>query len=331
MATHLRWGILATGTIAHAFASGLKQSRTGTLAAVCSRSLQKAQDFTAKHGGRPYDSIENFLADPGVDAVYIASPHHLHEAHTIACARAGKGILCEKPFTLSRLEAESALPEVRDANVFFMEAFMVRCHPQAQRIRALVAEGALGDVRVIRADFSFHVDPAWENFRLVAAHGGGGLMDVGVYCVQFANMVAGGAPTRAEYVATRAGDGYDAWGSGILQYTSGTTAHFGCGVHQATRTEAWVHGTKGHLRLLAPWFMGAGIEFYENPNAEPVWRETFESAGDLYALEADAVAASFEAKQSPLMTWQDTLDLAQTIDELKASAGLTFGRNPEAG
>src|SRR5579862_1655244 len=115
MVTHLRWGILATGHIAHQFAGGVNASKTGEIAAVGSRTLETAQGFCAKHGGKPYGSYQAVLDDPKVDAVYIATPHHMHAEWTIKCAQAEKGILCEKPFTLTTAEAETALAAVKKA------------------------------------------------------------------------------------------------------------------------------------------------------------------------------------------------------------------------
>ena len=127
MSNRLRWGILATGSIANQFAEGLAVCGSGELVAVGSRTIERATEFCAKHGGTPYGSYAEVYNNPDVDAVYIATPHHMHMDDTIAVAKAGKGILCEKPFTLNAIEAERALAAVKEANVFFMEAFMYRC------------------------------------------------------------------------------------------------------------------------------------------------------------------------------------------------------------
>src|SRR5579862_7212417 len=176
MAHHLRWGILATGRIAHQFAGGLKVSKTGELVAVGSRTFESAKVFTGKHGGKPYASYEEVLGDPRVDAVYIATPHHLHSEWTIKAARAGKGILCEKPFTLDLPEAEHALVAVKEAGVFFMEAFMYRCHPQTLKVKQLVDEGAVGQVTMIASEFGYGMPRDSQNFRFEGAVGGGALM-----------------------------------------------------------------------------------------------------------------------------------------------------------
>jgi predicted dehydrogenase len=201
----LRWGIIATGGIAHQFARGLKASKTGTLVASGSRSLEKASAFAEQHGGKGYGAYGDVLADPEVDAVYIATPHHLHSEWTVKAAAAGKGILCEKPFTLNELEARKTLEQVLPTGVFFMEAFMYRCSPQMRKLVELVRGGAIGQVRAIAAEFSFHAGRNWDNFRADGAVGGGGLMDVGTYCVSFSRLIADQEPSRAEYVAVEVG------------------------------------------------------------------------------------------------------------------------------
>ncbi|HWA84185.1 MAG TPA: Gfo/Idh/MocA family oxidoreductase, partial [Fimbriimonadaceae bacterium] len=212
MSDHLRWGILATGRIAQQFAGGVKASKTGELVAVGSRTLESAQAFTARHGGKPYDSYEAVLDDPSVDAVYIATPHHLHAEWTIKAAQAGKGILCEKPFTLDAAEAEHALAAVKKAGVFFMEAFMYRCHPQTLKAKSLVEEGAIGEIRMVASEFGFNAARDWDNFRLDGKLGGGALMDVGTYCVSFSRLIAGEEPSHVAYLPKMTERNYDETG-----------------------------------------------------------------------------------------------------------------------
>ena len=231
MSDRLRWGILATGAIARQFAAGLPTSKTGTLHAVGSRTLESATKFTAQYGGKPLTSYEAVLEDPEVDAVYIATPHHLHAEWTIKAARAGKAILCEKPFTLSAPEAERALAVVKAQGVFFMEAFMYRVHPQTIKVRELLRSGAIGRPLVVNAEFGFGASRDWGNFRADGALGGGGLMDVGTYCTTFASLVAGEEASEGCYKAEITAKGYDAFGSGALGYPSGMTASFGTGIH----------------------------------------------------------------------------------------------------
>src|SRR5271154_5347990 len=158
----LTWGILGTGAIARTFAQQLPASRSGRLAAVASRDASKAADFAAKFAApHAHGSYEALLADGSVQAVYIATPHPQHVQWAIAAARAGKHILCEKPIGLNQWEAMAIVEAAADNDVFLMEAFMYRCHPQTHKLIELITGGAIGEVRLIDAAFCFqtHFDP----------------------------------------------------------------------------------------------------------------------------------------------------------------------------
>ncbi|OWU66309.1 MAG: dehydrogenase [Armatimonadetes bacterium Cent15-Ar3] len=226
MAEQVRWGIIGPGNIARQFAEGLAVSKTGTLVAAGSRTLSRAEEFCAKHGGKAYGSYEEVLNNPEVDAVYIATPHHTHMNDTIACAKAGKAILCEKPFTLNALEAERALAAVREAGVFFMEAFMYRCTAQTAKIREWIDSGIIGEVKLVNTSFAFQAGEEWANFRNDPALGGGGLMDVGAYCVSLARLAFGEEPSDAWYVSQPSSKGVDWIGSGMLKFSGNRSAVF---------------------------------------------------------------------------------------------------------
>src|SRR5579871_4902609 len=193
--TQLKWGILGTGKIAETFAKGIAGSKTGKLIAVGSRAQETADKFgTTYDVPRRYPTYTELLADPEVDAIYISLPNHLHAEWTIRCAEAGKHILCEKPFTVNAQEAESTLAELERYAVFFMEAFMYRCHPQTAKLAQLLAEKAIGEVRLIQCSFCYNMGPRYENIRLRHDVAGGGIMDVGCYTMSLARLIAGAEP-----------------------------------------------------------------------------------------------------------------------------------------
>lgn len=323
MADHLRWGILATGSIARQFAGGLKVSETGELVAVGSRSIETARDFSERYGGKPYGSYDDVLADSNVDAVYVATPHHLHCEWTIKAARAGKGILCEKPFTLSADEAERTLKSVREADVFFMEAFMYRCHPQTLNAVDLARSGSLGDIKMIASEFGFNSSRGWDNFRLQGSLGGGALMDVGTYCVSFSRLIAGQEPSKTAYFASITERGYDQTGSGALAFPNGVNAHFGTAIHQHLENKARVYGSEGILEIDAPWKCFGAMRVWRDGKVAEEWNLATDN-DHLYAHEADAVARFWEQGECSYMSIADTIGQARTLDALKASAGLSF-------
>src|SRR5581483_4245678 len=192
MSKKLAWGIIGTGRIAGIFAQGLAESKTGTLLAVGSRSQAAADTFGETwQAPRRYGSYEQLLADKDVEAVYIATPHPWHAEWAIKAAEAGKHILCEKPLALNFPEAMAIVEAARRNDVFLMEAFMYRCHPQTAKLIELIRSGAIGQVRVIQASFSFHSHFSPESRLLNNALGGGGILDVGCYCASMVRLIAG--------------------------------------------------------------------------------------------------------------------------------------------
>jgi predicted dehydrogenase len=201
---HYRWGILGTGNIASQFATDAAAGKI-QLQAVSSRDLSKAQAFAQKFSiARAYGSEAELLADPTVDFVYIALPNSLHGDASRRAAQAGKHILCEKPWVATRADADSLLEEIRLADVFFMEAFMYRCHPQWAQVRTWIEEGSIGPIRTLEAHFGYHLKAQADNVRNQADLEGGALMDVGCYPVSLARWVTGEEPVRWRSLSRKA-------------------------------------------------------------------------------------------------------------------------------
>ena len=208
-----------------------------------------------------------------------------------------------------------------------MEAFMYRVHPQTIRVGELLREGAIGEPLVVSAEFRFAADRDGGTFRTDAAVGGGGLMDVGGYCVSFARMVAGEEPDGAHLAAFIGSAGYDEWATGTLGFPGGMSACFATRVHVILRNDAWIYGEAGSIGITSPWKCEPGSKLVlRREGAEP---ETFELGTDndtLYGIEADAVVEWLEAGECPHMTPEDTLGNMRALDALRRSAGLTFAR-----
>jgi len=318
--------LLGAGNIAAKFANGLTRTDQATGLAIGSRNLEKAREFAAKHGlERAYGSYDEVLADPDVDVVYIALPNHLHAEWSIKAAQAGKHILCEKPVTLNTPQLERVLAVVKAQDVFFMEAFMYRCHPQLQKVRELLEAGAIGEVRTLHASFSFNMGPQYDNTRMVNYMGGGGLMDVGCYCVSFCRWAVGEEPARCRAVAhigerTRV----DEYMAGVLEFPSGPVAYFTSGIQCNVPASADIYGSRGSIHIESPWLppeSGTPVMLLADGKAE-----TFEiSLGrDLYENEALHVAEHLEQRQAPAMTWDDSLGQMRALDALRADMGLVF-------
>ena len=254
-ADRLRWGVLGTGGIAHRFAEGIAQSESGVLAAVGSRTQESADRFGDELGlARRYSSYDAVLADPDVQVVYIALPNSMHGEWAVAAARAGKHILCEKPFTANAAEAERVIAEVRRHDVFLLEAYLYRCHPQTARLKGLIDEGAVGQVRLIECRFTFDLGPRYDNIRLSRELAGGGIMDVGCYTSSLALLVAGAEPTEVTglaHIGPRSG--VDEWATASLAFPNGALASMICGTQVQGENALWVWGERVSIYVPDPW------------------------------------------------------------------------------
>jgi len=338
MADRLRWGILAAGGIAKNFAKGVAHSQTGTVVAVGSRGLRKAEAFADEFDiPRRHGSYEALLADPEVDAVYIATPHPMHAEWAIKAAEAGKHILCEKPIALNHAEAMAMVEAALAHDVFLMEAFMYRCHPQTRRLIDLVRDGAVGEVRVIHATFSFHAGFDAER-RLFANHlGGGGILDVGCYAVSASRLIAGAAlgkdfadPIEVKAVGHLGETGVDEWTVGCLKFEGDILAQVAAGVSLQQKNTLEVYGSEGHLAVPRPWIPNreggsSTILLHKKGDDEPE-EIRIETDEWLYGLEADVVAANLENRQAPApaMSWDDTLGNMRTLDAWREEIGLVY-------
>jgi predicted dehydrogenase/aryl-alcohol dehydrogenase-like predicted oxidoreductase len=338
----LKWGILATGNIAKAFANGVLHSKHGQLVAVGSRSKESADKFGKQFGiKRRHDSYEALLNDPEVEAVYIATPHPSHAEWAIKAAEAGKHILIEKPIGLNVAEAMAMIEAARANDVFLMEAFMYRCHPQTHKLVEILRSGVIGDVKLINATFSFQAGYN-ENSRILANDlGGGGILDVGCYPVSMARLVAGvqlGKPFANPTKVTGAGKlnpntGADEYAIGTLEFEGGILAQIATGVLLNQRNVVEIFGDKGNILMTWPWMpgrQGGTNDIIVQRNGQ--LREIHAVSTDewLYGIEADTVAEALAAGKrqadSPAMSWNDSLGNIQTLDRWRQAIGLTYNR-----
>ena len=342
MSSLLQWGILGTGNIAHAFAHGLTHSRTSELAAVGSRAAETAARFGAEFGlprSACHASYEALLADPAVEAVYISNPHPGHAEWAIRCAEAGKHVLCEKPLAMNHAEGTAIIEAARRHNVFLMEAFMYRCHPQALRLAELVRTGAIGRIRVIQATFSFHGGDDPRSRLRDPALGGGGILDVGCYPVSMARRIAGAATGQAFaepedfYAVGHMGEtGVDDYTVAVARFPGEIVAQLAAGVRVSQENVVRIYGETGYLVVPQPWAPsrdGGSSRFFLHrpgqPQPEEFRFDTPENAvGYLYTLEADHVAAHLGERQSPAMSWADSLGNLKTLDRWRAAIGLVY-------
>jgi predicted dehydrogenase/aryl-alcohol dehydrogenase-like predicted oxidoreductase len=339
--TRLRWGIIGPGTIARTFAGGLAHSRTGRLVAIGSRNPDRPGLTDGFPGARVLAGYDALLADPEVEAVYIATPHPSHAEWAIKAADAGKHALVEKPMGLTAYEADAVIHAHRRAGTFVGEAFMYRVHPQTERLIALIREGAIGEVRMIQSSFGFALpkfDPAHRLYANDLA--GGGILDVGCYPVSMSRLIAGTVegrpfldPVEVAGMAALGDTGVDEWAAALLRFPNGILAECACAVSLKQENVLRVLGTTGRIEVADFWFAsghegGVGkIEVIASSGE----RRTVEvdEPGWLYAFEADAAGEAIRAGRQqfapPGMTWDDTLGNLRVLDKWRAGAGLRYG------
>jgi predicted dehydrogenase len=251
----LGWGILATGRIAGIFAQGVARSQHSRLVAVGSRTQAGADRFAQEFNvPRAHGSYEALLADPEVQAVYIATPHPQHVEWAVKAAEAGKHILCEKPVGLNHAEAMVMTEAARAHGVLFMEAFMYRCHPQTAKVLEIVRSGVLGEIRLVQAAFGFNAGFNATSRLWANASGGGGILDVGCYPVSFSRLIAGamsGQPFLDPVSVTGAGQlhaetGVDVVAAATLKFANGLVAQVGTSIGLSQEKRAAHPRHRGH-------------------------------------------------------------------------------------
>jgi predicted dehydrogenase/aryl-alcohol dehydrogenase-like predicted oxidoreductase len=345
MSTKLNWGLLGAGAIARAFAKGLSQSDTGIAYAVASRAKDKSDAFAKEHGvTKSYGSYEEMLADPAVHAVYVSTPHPLHAEWAIKVLNAGKHVLVEKPFALNQWQTLAIMEAAKINKKLVMEAFMYRCHPQTARLVELIKEKVIGDVRFIRASFSFQTNFDATSRLFANDLAGGGIMDVGCYAASIARLVAGAAvgqkfadPIEVKGSAKLGPTGVDHWAGATLKFESGIIAELFTGVEANADNTLYVYGSQGNLKVPNAFVANrSNVDIGKiiiQRNGEP-WREEIVEAGcTSFAYEADTFAAGVELGEppAPAQTIEDTLGNMRTLDRWRESAGLTYSQETPAG
>ena len=332
-ARKLRWGVISSADIARKkWIPGVRRSpgQRGEVLAIASRGAEVARSVADElEIPRAYGTYEELLADPDVDAVYIPLPNHLHLDWTLAAARAGKHVLCEKPLALSAHDAERMVAACDSAGVLLMEAFMYRLHPSWQAVRELVAGGRIGRLRSVQSWFSYYNDdPA--NIRNQVDAGGGALMDVGCYSINLSRMLFGAEPDRVEAAIVRdPAMGIDVVTSALLVFPGGGTATFTCSTRAESDQRVHIGGSDGRISIEIPFNIPPDLEtrVYVTKGGDPPVAPHTETlrfpAADPYGVEADAFAAAI-LDGAPLPTPPaDAVANMRVIERVVEAAGRT--------
>lgn len=325
MSDHVRWGVLATGAIAEIFVSDLRLLPDARVVAVGSRTAAAAQAFAERHGiPKAYGSWNALASDPEVDVVYVATPHCAHHAAARLCLEAGKPVLVEKPLTLDHPTASELVELARANDLFLMEAMWTRCFPAIHRVRSLLAEGTLGEITAVHADFGL-AGPFEPSHRLRSRDlGGGALLDLGIYPVTIAHLALG-EPASITAMARLSPEGIDENTAMILGYPSGALALLSCSIIGDSPRRAAITGTRGRIELPRGFFHPSGFTLVLGDRAPEHVSTPAEGYG--YYHEAAEVHRCLRAglKESPLVPLGATLAVMSILDEVRAQIGVRYG------
>jgi len=318
------WGFVAAGAMAHAMARDLALLPNARIHSVYSRTAESALDFARSFSGcKTYSSLEALVSDGEVDIVYISSPNHLHLPHARAALETGKPVLCEKPFTLNAAQLSELIEIARVKQLFLMEAMWIRWLPIVVKMRQLLTEQIIGDLRLLKAGFHAQLPMNPEGRIYNLAMGGGSLLDLGIYPISFASLVFSQQPEEMASIAHLGTTGIDEHFGAVFHYSKIRMALLSAGVDGAFRDDISVHGSAGSIRMEKPWKLGRLTIEPRDGDSETV---TLAMEGGGYSYQAAEVMRCLDAGllESPIMPLDESLQIMQTLDRLRRQWGLIF-------
>lgn len=323
MAKNFRWGILGTGVMAKNFAKALAIIPDADLVAVGSRNHNTAKDFAKTYNvSKAYGAYEYLAEDNNVDAIYISTPNTYHKDNSLLCLQSQKHVLCEKPFTINAYEAEEVIRCAKKNKLFIMEGMWTRFLPAMVKVKNLLSDGVIGEVRMVFADFGFQGNCNPEGRLLSPKLGGGSLLDVGVYTLSFSSMVLG-TPDKVCSMASFGTTAVDEQAGYILSYAGGQLAVHASALRVTTPQSATIIGTEGYIQIQRFWCARKILVKKAGQNTEIM---EFPIGGNGYHYEAEEVMNCVrEGKlESHIMPLNESLSIMQTMDEIRRQWNLKY-------
>jgi predicted dehydrogenase len=318
-----RWGILGTGGIAQAFARDLAYLDDHIVAAVGSRTQESADTFKGEFpSATAYGSYEE-LVRSDVDAIYVASPHPMHEEHALLALKAGKPVLCEKAFTINAQQAENLITYARDNNLALMEAMWTRFLPHIHQIQSIIAAGTLGQVETVIADHGQFIPPERALRLWEPELGGGALLDLGIYPLTLAHLILG-APSTNTAKATLTDKNVDLQTSMILTYANGAHALLSCTMAVRSTVTAVIAGDKARIEIDGSFYAPTSFRVITRDGAVTEYPSNYEGGGLREEAREFARVVRAGEIESPLMTHGTTLELMRQMDEIRRQIGVTY-------
>lgn len=323
METKIRWGIVGPGKIATKFVSDLQLVTDAELTGVASRNLERAQAFAdINNVPHAYGSYDELFQSDVVDALYIATPHNFHKDLAIAAMRQGKHVLCEKPMGISRAEAEEMVAVAKENNVFLMEALWSRFNPTIQKVKQMVADGEIGELSYLHADFAFYALDRGENSRLLNPDlASGSVLDIGIYPI-FLSYLMLGMPESILAASNFHANGTELQTSMIFQYPKAQAVLYS-GLTSDSHMEAELSGTKGEIFLKPRWHETSGFRLIKD-DLEDVVDLPLTGIGYYYEIVEVHRCLRANKIESDLWSHQNSLDLAWLLDKVREICGIRF-------
>lgn len=324
MTRNIRWGIAGTGNIARKFTEAVRLSGVAELLAVGSRTQVRANQFGQQFDiPRRYGSYSDLFRDSEVDAIYVSTPHPFHKQNSMDALNAGKAVLCEKPLTVNAAEAREIIRTARAKNLFLMEAMWTRFLPPMAKLRELLAQGVIGQLRVLSANSGFR--GGWEpDSRLLNPElAGGALLDMGVYVISLASMIFG-RPSRIAALGHIGLTGVDEQAAAVLGYDKGQLAVLACAIRTALPNEAMIIGTKGSIRLHREWAAGSKMTLSRTNVEDEIIDVPCAKNGFVYQIEEVAQCLQVGRTESSIMPLDESLAIMNTMDELRRQWKLRY-------
>jgi predicted dehydrogenase len=323
MTDGVRWGILSTGRIAKAFARALKDTPGAVLAGVGSRTVDTAEAFAREFGGKAYGSYEALAAADDIDLIYIGTPHPMHAENVRMALNAGKGVLCEKPFTMNRSEAEELVALARAKNLFLMEAMWTRFMPALAEVRRIVESGEIGPVHQVNAELGFKSEAGPEHRLFNLALGGGALLDLGIYPLSIAVALLGPV-AKVTAQADLGPTGVDEQTGFLLRHRDGGMSVCSCSLRARLPSELTIAGERGHVRMNTMFHHTTTVTVVRADGISRTVPTPF--LGNGYVHEVIEAQRCFKAGliESPGMTHDDSLAMMGVMDEVRRQIGVTY-------
>lgn len=319
----IKWGIIAPGGIANAFAKEVIRTKDGILSAVYGRNEDKTKEFAKSHNiEKYYTNIEEFLSDDNIDAVYIATPHSYHMDYAKKCVLAKKHVLCEKPFSYNYKTGKEIIDIARENNVFIMEALWTLFLPAVNKAKEWIEEGKIGKIKLITANFGIKSEFNAKHRLYNPDLAGGALLDLGIYPILFSNYIANSYPieikSNAEFTKTNVDE------SDIinLKYKDGILSSLNCSLTAKLNNEAVIYGENG--KIVIPRFWASKEAYlYTEENTEK-YIDEYEEAGYKHEIEEANNCIMNKALESNVASHKKTLELAKIMDEIRKQIGLVY-------